>query len=297
MPGRKRGFGGSTSAWNTAGDTLSVKNACAMYELTEHDFVHSDPPIECKRRSSYGSSYAVVKHSDCAALKKRLTVRANEKEKQDLIAKHGQAGYDAIMVKKAAEKAKALAEVNRKEIIDRLVRNIEDVFQEASSHGVSATLEGLTITKTNAKKDWYVDVDKLPTPIDDSKKTKKYRLSDVIGASLKSGHGMKLRSKMEKSPEQKRFYARYQLDTFVSECQSHDDPSLQTDVYARARLKIAERVIQKKAELEAEQQSLRAFCLLVGPPSSADTTSPGTKTNASSTVVTPPKKRKTCASS
>lgn len=61
---------GGTSAWNTAGETASIKNACAMYGITEEQVVAAGG-IECQWRSCHGNSYAVVKLSDMAKLKVR----------------------------------------------------------------------------------------------------------------------------------------------------------------------------------------------------------------------------------
>ena len=41
-------MGGGTSAWNTPGETASLKNACAQYGLTEEQVREADPPISCQ---------------------------------------------------------------------------------------------------------------------------------------------------------------------------------------------------------------------------------------------------------
>ena len=92
-PTYRRGGGGGTTSWNTAGETASVRNACAQVGLTESDVANADPPIECQWRSCHGNSYAVVKLSDMYALKQRLRVQAAEAKKQALIAELGEEGY------------------------------------------------------------------------------------------------------------------------------------------------------------------------------------------------------------
>lgn len=89
----RRGGGGGTTSWNTAGETASVRNACAQVGLTESDVANADPPIECQWRSCHGNTYAVVKLSDMYALKQRLRVQAAEAKKQALIAELGEEGY------------------------------------------------------------------------------------------------------------------------------------------------------------------------------------------------------------
>ena len=229
-----------------------MKNACAQYEQV----ASADPPIPCQWRSRYGNSYAVVMLSDMAALKERITKQAAEEKKIDVIAKFGQEYYDKLVAKEKAREEAAVAAYKRECTVHRLVREVEAAMA-FSSDGIADTLEGITISKTNAKKDWYIAVDGL-SPVDPSKKNKKYRLSDVIGGAIKTLSDTKLADKISSCPEKKRLYARYLLDKFEDACQNVD-ASIVKAVHASAREFFSKRVETKAAELQVAEESLEAF--------------------------------------
>lgn len=255
------GFGGS----NSKGETASIKNACAMYGLTQEDVASSDPPIPCQYRSCHGNSYAIVKLSDIAKLKSKIDQKNEDDKKNGIIDKYGQKYYDELLAKEAAEEEEEIAAEERDKNVTKLTRKAEEALKAASFHGISDDPidDRMTITKTNAKKDWWTDVDGL-SPIDSSKKMKKYLLSDVIGKAIridsKSYDSRKrLDFKIHSYPEKKRLFARYLLDQFSKTCQKYDDESIVKEVYENARESIVKRMQKKESELKAEKESLTAF--------------------------------------
>mmetsp|Transcript_25473 Transcript_25473/g.28491 ORF Transcript_25473/g.28491 Transcript_25473/m.28491 type:complete len:331 (+) Transcript_25473:28-1020(+) len=258
------GFGGSS---NSKGETASVKNACAMYGLTQEDVASASPPIPCQYRSCHGNSYAIVKLSDIAKLKSKIDQKIEEDKKNEIIDKHGQKYYDELLAKEEAEEEEEIAAEERDKNVNKLTQKVEVALKAASLHGIADDPidDGMTITKTNAKKDWWTDVDGL-SPIDSSKKMKKYHLSDVIGKAIAvdsrshGSRGKNLAFKIQTNPEKQRLFARYLLDQFHKTCQKYDDDeSIIKEVYENARKSIVKRVQKKEIELKVEKESLKAF--------------------------------------
>ncbi|KAL7540466.1 hypothetical protein ACHAXR_010163 [Thalassiosira sp. AJA248-18] len=272
--------GGSTTAWNTAGETASLRNACAQYDLTEEQVRKADPPISCQWRSCHGNSYAVVKLSDMAALKKRLAQQAQEEKKRALIEKLGEEGYKA---KVEADAAATEATRVREETARSLVKSLEAAV-EASGSGIAPTLEGMAIGKTAAKNEWYVKPDELDSlsPVDPSKKLNKYHLADVI----RLAHGKRttgfgrgdqhISIRVKAFPARQRLYARYLHDIFEGERSKatalalDDNDAIAQAAYDAVRGKISRAVKSKsdevrraQAELVVEENRLVAFDELV----------------------------------
>jgi len=270
--------GGGTSAWNTAGQTASLSRACAQYGLTEHQVTSADPPIPCQWRSCHGNPYAVVKLSDMAALKRRIAAKAEEDKKADLIAELGQEGYEKKLADEKAEKEAAAAAIKAKHEKDAKVKELVvklEAAMAAASNGVADTLEGLTISKTNAKKEWYCqphEIDRL-SPLDPGKKTSKYALSDVIGMAHRRNVHWKdqpIGKRIAPYPERMKQYARFLFDEFGLQCQAVDDDIVQL-AHDTARDKLEQAVKAKtdavakaQTDLDAEQNRLDAFNDMAG---------------------------------
>ncbi|KAL7531057.1 hypothetical protein ACHAWF_003613 [Thalassiosira exigua] len=255
-------YRGGTSAWTTAGETASLKNACAQYGLTVEQVHAADPPIPCQWRSCMGNSYPVVQLSDMARLKRRIEAQAKEDEKRALIEELGEEGYKAKFEADAAAR-------RRKEASEKLVPSLE-VAVAASGSGIADSLEGMTLSKTAAKTEWYVKPDEMPAPIDDSKKQKKYRLADVIRVAHEktkeqSGSGGHIRTRV-KGTDREKLYARYLHDIYEVRCKEVGDESVIKAARGVVRGKISKAVEVKAAaitkaqnELKAEQSRLEAF--------------------------------------
>jgi len=298
---RGSGFGGSTSDWNTSGQTASTKNACEMYGLTEADLITADPPIECKWRSAYGSSYAVVKLSDVKALKNRIDAQEEEDERKAIIAKHGKSYYDKMIAEQDAKEAEEEAAAERESTVEKLLHEANIAIEVAAAHGAADSIEGVSIAKTNAKKDWFVsDLDDL-TPVDSSKKQKKYHLSDVICKCLKDSKrkygkdgydsSKNMPSKIINKPDRIRLYARYLLDVFAQEVDKQP-AGIRTQVRNDIKATMAEQISQKQAELASAKATAGVLNNILGPSSGSKKsllqTSPSSKT-AKRALVTPAK--------
>lgn len=264
---------GGTSAWNTSGETSSLRNACAQYDLTEEQVAKADPPISCQWRSCHGNSYAVVKLSDMAALKRRLAEQANEAKKQAMIDELGEEGYKA---KVEADAAAAIAKRVREQASQTLVSSLEDAIA-ASGSGIATSLAGMTISKTASKNEWYVRPEELEciTPVDPSKAQKKYHLVDVIRvAHEKSAHqsinGTHISTRVKAFPARQKLYARYLHHIYETNRVEVDDEKIVEMACHVVRGKIAKAVNVKAAaakeaqdELKVEQNRLAAFDGLV----------------------------------
>lgn len=294
-----------TNDWNTPGKTASTKNACEMYGLTEVDLITADPPIECKWRSSFGNSYAVVRLSDVAALSKRLAAKAEEDRKKTIIAKHGKAYYNKMIAAEEAEEAEEEAARNREATIKKLLKKAKIAIDLAAAHGLADSIEGVSIAKTSAKKDWFVsELDDL-TPVDSSKKQKKYHLSDVIGKCLKDSkrhygkdgydRSTNMPSRIANKPDSIRLYARYLLDLLAEEADKQPK-DIRTRVRKDIKATMDERISQKQAELASAKATAGVLDSILGPSSgskkSMDLTSPSSKT-AKGALVTPAKTKAT----
>ncbi|KAL9180811.1 hypothetical protein ACHAXT_011264 [Thalassiosira profunda] len=216
----------------------------------------ADPPVECQWRSCHGNSYAVVKLCDIAALKSRLAKQAKEVEKQKLMEELGEEGYAQMLAEKKAQKEK-------EEAAAKLVPLLKEAM-EASGHGVADTLEGIAISKTAAKTQWYVEqyqIDTL-TPVDPTKKQAKYDVADVINLA----HNRGINSRVKEHPDRQQLYARYLHDKFAAQCRAVDDATVVKAAYDKVRGQI-EQVVRKKSaavkcaefELKVEETKLSAF--------------------------------------
>lgn len=254
---------GGTSAWNTAGETASLKNACSQYGVTEDQVVAGNIP--CQWRSCHGNSYAVVKLSDMASLKRKLAVQAKEDEKKALIEELGEEGYQNSM---AEEKAKKEAKAAAAELVTSL-----ETAMRASGNGIADTLEGMAIGKTAAKTEWYVKPDEIKglAPVDPSKKLAKYHLADVIRvADSKSAHNSgnagHISTRVKSFPSRQKLYARFLHDNFQAQRKAVGDDAIVQAAYDEVRNKISKAVNDKAAmakkaqdELQAEEVRLAAF--------------------------------------
>ena len=183
--------------------TAPLKKACEIYGLKWDDVAYSDPPVPflSKKGNDWNTSMCVVKLSDMAALKKRVVAKEKEdeeriqqseklkteKETQAFVQKYGRAHYDELGAEIAQKRAAFEAHLNHSQTMKRLLEEMKRVVAAGASHGMHPrSLEEVTISKTSAKKDWYLtdkDLDKITTPYNNhasTKKTKQYPITTVI---------------------------------------------------------------------------------------------------------------------
>ena len=208
------------------GLTASLKNACRQYGLTEEQVRQANLP--CQYRSFRGNSYIVVKLSDMANLKATLQKQAMEAAKQKLIDELGEDGYAKRMAELKAAKMKEKADLKaakvKKEKVDKLSSLLFDALA-ASEGGISPTLAGTTISMTAAEKEWRVKSHEIVghlKPVDPTKTRLKYYLSDVIGVAHNKG-ASSFSAKLESSPDRRKLYARYLVDTFLAQCKAYNE--------------------------------------------------------------------------
>ena len=209
---------------HATGLTASLKNACRQYGLTEEQVRQANLP--CQYRSFRGNSYIVVKLSDMANLKATLQKQAKEAAKQKLIDELGEDGYAKRMAELKAAKMKEKADLEaakeKKEKADKLSSLLFDALA-ASEGGISPTLAGTTISMTAAEKEWRVKSHEIVghlKPVDPTKTRLKYYLSDVIGVAHSKGVSS-FSVKLESSPDRRKLYARYLVDTFHAQCKAY----------------------------------------------------------------------------
>ena len=178
-----------------------------------------------------------------------------------------------------ADEAAALAKKNRESATKTLVSSLEAAIA-ASDKGIAKTLDGLSIGKTAAKKEWNVDANQLEklSPVDSSKKLLKYHLSDVIRVAHERRHyseqHISIRIKQKGNVTNAQQYARYLHDAFleartnVIKAVDDDDESeaIINAAYEEVRKKTTVAVKSKKeavktaqAELTCEENRLSAL--------------------------------------
>ena len=157
----------------------------------------------------------------------------------------------------------------KKEAAAKLVPLLEAAMA-ASGNGIANTLEGMTISKTAAKSEWGVKPDEIErlTPIDDTKKAKKYHLADVIEvAHNKSAHnsinGTHVSVRVKSNPASEKLYARYLHDKFNAQCTACGDDDIVQSAYDNVRGDIQRAVKEAQKALKMEETRLSAFDNLV----------------------------------
>ncbi|CAB9498233.1 expressed unknown protein [Seminavis robusta] len=94
----------SSSIWQQPSTTLSLKSACAKYNVTEAQCQKAN--IRCQWRSMYGNSYAVVVEDDVRDLKAMLVAKATNEKQEKLKGKLGEKGYEIRTVLEEASRPK-----------------------------------------------------------------------------------------------------------------------------------------------------------------------------------------------
>jgi hypothetical protein len=224
------------------GATASLSNACYQYGLTEDQVRQANLP--CRYRYCHGNPYIVVKLSDMANLKATLQQQAKDAAKQKIIDELGEDGYagkmaadKAAMMKKEADFKAAKEKKDAAMKVAKEVQKKTDQLSSLLSHalaasegGLAPTLAGIIITKTAAKKEWHVKPDEIVgrlKPFDPTKKYPKYYLADVIGVAHSKGtyeshNSVHISLELKSSPDRRKFYARYLLDTFHAQCKAFE---------------------------------------------------------------------------
>jgi hypothetical protein len=199
--------------------TMSLKNACAKYGVTEEDCVKANIP--CQWKSMYGNSYALVYIEDIIDLKRELQSEKNQAEEKHLKLTLGEQGYENHK-KEQDEKAK---EMKQKPTIKLILQKMLDV----GANDPSVDIKGCQIATNVAKKTWGIQ-DYVLSKLENDKqgRCKVYTIEDVIKASLnmtpsKKGPSDRHKAIMERlennndenAKNQYAAYYRRQLDDFI----------------------------------------------------------------------------------
>ncbi len=179
-------------------------------------------------------------------------MEAKKAKKVKMIEEMGEDGYAKHLdeQKKKQQKREASA---------KLVPLLEAAMS-ASGNGIAQTLDGITTSKAAAKSEWGVKPDEIEklTPIDDTKKAKKYHLVDVIAvAHNKSAHnsinGTHVSVRVKSTPALEKLYARYLHDKFNAQCTAVGDDDIVQSAYDDVR-KCIERAVKSKEDAVKEAQ-------------------------------------------
>lgn len=163
-----------SSVWMQPGETMSIKNAFAIYGVTEDECRKNKLP--CKWRSCHGNVYAVVKKCDVVAIKNKL----NEEKENQLKAKLGDDGYKQHLQAEQDTKQRKRDKLK----VQKLMQQLLSVTTSNSDIDTS-NFDTLTITKSKAKTVWNVDAAHLKDLEEIvSGRNTSYKLKDVIQAAL-----------------------------------------------------------------------------------------------------------------
>jgi hypothetical protein len=273
------------TAWQTKGETMSLSNACAMYGVTQEDCQEAKLP--CQWRSAYGNSYAVVKVSDILALKQKLAQEEEEKKKQELIAEHGEKGYERMKReeeerKKAevdAKQAAFQAELDQSMIVDQVMK-ILSLSKDGCIESV-ADIDNVTFSKSAAKSEFFLnDSDLSDLTSETVGKTTKYSAFDVIqtadrkhvGGSSAYHSKPSLLEKIQAKPTQSRMshytgYLKKKLDYDMEKLSKHVRDGAMAQVQAKLQTEVEKTAAQIKAAEEAHrgnQAKVRSFQQVFG---------------------------------
>lgn len=236
---------------------MSLNRAVATYGLTEEQI--ADAKLDCQWRSTYGNSYPVLKCEDLRTLKAKLDKEEAEKKEQALIDKYGADGLAKmrknLQEKKEAEAAAAKAKEERekeKKHVEFHLSELENLGGDAN--GISyASLDGVRIAKTAAKKEWFLNDSDLAnlTSVKDGRSIK-YELKDLMRkAGLKHG-------KQQLSDRLKEKGNKKGLQQFTAHCKDQIESVLNTyphDLIVEAHGDVVSRL---KKQVEESQEKVRA---------------------------------------
>ena len=157
-----------------------------------------------------------------------------------------------------ADEAAALVKKNRESATKTLVSSLEAAIA-ASDKGIAKTLDGLSIGKTAAKKEWNVDADQLEklSPVDSSKKLLKYHLSDVIRVAHERRHyseqHISIRIKQKGNVTNAQQYARYLHDAFL-EARTNVIKAVDDEDESEAIINAAYEEVRKKTSMAVKSK-------------------------------------------
>jgi hypothetical protein len=262
---------------------MKLDSSLVEHGLTMEDVTKSDPPIENQNRVYFGNSYTVVKQcSQMEALNKsRVEATKAEALEQAMLAKHGENGWkqkeeeakELNERKKADEEAKKKADKFKKDICDKW----GILAEVACAGGIASSIEGLSLAKSIAKKEWYLrDQDLNGLIAEKVGRSVRYKITDLIRASevrqtTGGGAGSArsslnstaafmefgcLRNKLEGRTERLRQYARYLQDRLDQLCVEHPNGLVQA-AYSETRANMIARVREGEAILKKAQEDLR----------------------------------------
>jgi hypothetical protein len=257
-------------------ETMLLNNALAQHNLTEDDLRNSDPPIGCQWRSVfdppigcqwrsvYGNSYAVVKCSDMAELKRRVDKAKIEQREQVMIDKYGKEGWKKKRQDEKERKEKAIQDKQDQEKCDNFKKEIQEkwlILMDVSNGDIVGSIEGIQLDKTNAKNEWSLrdqDLEKLDA--DQVGRAMKYKLRDLIRQSEirhRADFGeLKTLTKLWGQPARLREYARYLKDRLDRELEEQPAEVIQ-QAQAEAKAALEEKVRDSQAKVKAAQGELR----------------------------------------
>ena len=148
------------------------------------------------------------------ALRDKIAKEKQEKEKQELIDKHGEEGYAKLKQEeeehKKAKAAAKKAELQAKEDKRKLIKDIMILL--SLTDGDTLAVEGATMAKSAAKMEWALsDLDFLAlTPESMNGNRKRYLVTDLIRVAKKRKHTMiPLHDKIQNKPDVRKYYAGY----------------------------------------------------------------------------------------